>query len=158
PAEDDGMDRADASASEHGDRQLRNHREVEGDPIAFLHSEFTQDVSELADLAVEVAVRQRPLVARLALPDERRLVAARSREVAVHAVDGGVELAAHEPLGLRRLPVENLLPGPLPLELFGEVLPEPLGIALRFAVDRRARDVGVLRELLGRSELALLLQ
>ena len=70
------VDRADARAGEHRDRQLGNQRHVDRDAIALLHAERLQDVRELAHLAVQVAVGQRPAVARLPFPDDRRLVAA----------------------------------------------------------------------------------
>ncbi len=136
-AEDDAVDGADARAREHRDRELGHERQVERDAVALLHAERLQDVGELAHLAVEVEVGQRAAVARLAFPDERGLVAARRANVAVEAVGADVELAADEPLRVRRLPVEDLRPGLHPLELGGERRPERLGIGGRARVDAR---------------------
>ena len=33
-AENDGMNGADAGAGQHGDRQLRDHGQIDGDPVA----------------------------------------------------------------------------------------------------------------------------
>src|SRR5262249_26622223 len=78
--------------------------------------------------------------------------------VPVDAIDRDVQLAADEPLRLRRLPVEDLLPRPVPVELLREALPEADVVPLGLAVDRGIRDVRALRELPRRRELALLLQ
>ena len=43
-AEDDGVRRADAGAGEHGDRQLGDHRHVDGDAVAAPHAELLQRV------------------------------------------------------------------------------------------------------------------
>ena len=76
-AEHHAVDRADARARQHRDGQLRDERQVDRDAIALLHAERLEDVGELADLAVQIEVGQRPAIARLAFPDERGLVAAR---------------------------------------------------------------------------------
>ena len=76
PAEHDGVGRADARAGEHRDGELGNHRHVEGDPIALLHTETLEHVREPAHLAVELPVGEHPGVAGLALPDDGSLVAA----------------------------------------------------------------------------------
>ena len=129
------MDRADARAREHRDRQLGNQRQVDRDAVAALDAERLQHVRELTDLAVEIAVGQRAAVAWLAFPDDRRLVAARSANVPIDAVDAGVERAADEPLRVRRLPLEHARPRREPLELLGEAGPEGLRIALGAGVD-----------------------
>ena len=76
-------------------------------------------------LAREVPVGEHPPIARLALPDDRRLVAARARQVPVEAVGRYVELAVDEPARVRRLPIEHLAPGGHPFERAGLLLPEP---------------------------------
>ena len=70
--------------------------------------------------------------------------------MAVDAVDADVELAAHEPLGIRGLPIEDLVPRFAPVELLREVGPEPLRVFVGPFVDARVVDVGVPAELLGR--------
>ena len=83
---------------------------------------------------MEVEVGQRPPIAGLAFPDDRGLVAARAAHVAVQAVDADVQLAADEPLRMRRLPVEHGRPRTRPLELACQARPERFGISLRFGI------------------------
>ena len=106
-AEDDRVRRADPGAGEHRDRQLGDHRHVDGDPVAGLDAELEQRVGRLADLALEVGVGDRPGVAGLADPVVGDLVAEAALDVPVDAVVGDVELAADEPLGERQVPLER---------------------------------------------------
>ena len=118
-----------------------NQREIDRDAVAALHAERLHDVGELTDLAIQVEVGQRPPIARLTFPDDRRLVAPRSSDVTIDAIDARVERAADEPFRMRRLPLEHLRPLREPLQLVGEACPERLGIALGARVDalHRAR-------------------
>src|SRR5262249_12073232 len=79
-------------------------------------------------------------------------------DVAVEAVDADVQLAADEPLRVRRGPLEDLVPGLDPLELAGEFRPEAFGGFVRALVDRRVGDVRRFCELGRRGELAVLFQ
>ncbi len=126
----DGVHGADASAREHRNRQLGNQREVDRDAVAALHAERLHHVGELTDLTIQVEVGQRPAIARLTFPDDRRLVAPRSPDVTIDAVDARVEGAADEPFRMRRFPVEYLRPLGEPLQFVGKACPESLGIAL----------------------------
>ena len=130
-AEHHGMDGADARARQHRDRQLGNERHVERDAIALLDAERLQDVGELAHLPEEIEVRQRAPIARLALPDKRRLVAAPGAHVAIETIGADVELAADKPLGVRRVPLEHFRPRLNPLELLRKVFPEAFRILPR---------------------------
>jgi hypothetical protein len=122
------MDRPDARAREHRDRQLRDHRQVEGDPISLSDAETFQDVREPADFAMELAVGEHALVAGLPLPDDRRLVAPRAVQVTVETVDRDVELPPDEPLRFGRLPVEDLFPGANQESSRAKPLPELLEV------------------------------
>ena len=106
-AEDDRVRRADPGAGEHRDRQLRDHRHVDRDPVALLDAELLQRVGGLADLAQQVGVGERPRVAGLADPVVGDLVAAAGLDVPVEAVVGDVQLAADEPLRERQVPLEG---------------------------------------------------
>src|SRR5581483_5408536 len=137
-AEDDGVRGTDARAREHRDRQLGNHAHVDRDGRSLLHAEPLQGGRELRDLLLQLGVRDlAALVLRLAFPVIRDLVAAALLDVAVEAVVRDVELAAEEPLRVRRLPFielrERLEPGQ-PLAAF--TLPERLE---RLVVDVRLR-------------------
>src|SRR6185503_10679369 len=155
-AEDDAVGRADPGAGEHRDRELGDHGHVERDAVALPDAERLESVGEAADLAVELLVGQRPLLAGLAFPQDRRLVAPCGGEMAVEAVVSHVRLRADEPFRERQLPVEDLLPGLEPVELLGEVLPEFQPV-LRL-VDLRVLRDGVLHELLRRREGAVFLE
>ena len=108
-AEDDRVGDTDAGAGQHGDRQLEDHRHVDGDPVALLQALVLEDVGELADLGQQLGVGDRDRVARLALPVVGDLVTPAGLDVAVEAVGGDVELAADEPLGEREVPFEGRL-------------------------------------------------
>jgi hypothetical protein len=129
---------ADARAGEHGDGQLRHHRQVDGDAIAFFRAQLLQRIGELADLAVELLVGEDArFVGRIALPDERRLVLARACEMPIEAVVAGVELAAHEPLDLRavEVPAGNLVPFLEPAQAPRLLGPEAVGVGDRAIVE-----------------------
>ncbi len=101
------MRRADFRAGEHGDGQLRHHAHVDRHAVALGDAQRFQRVGKAIHFALEHAERQHARIARLAFPDDRRLVAPRRMRVPVHAVVGDVELAAHEPLGPRRVPLQH---------------------------------------------------
>ena len=94
-------------------------------------------------------------VARLALPVERDLVAVPVLDVPVDAVVGDVQLAADEPLGERRLPVEHLVPLLVPVQPVGLLGPERLAVGVGAGVPV-LRGVGLGGELLARREAAAL--
>ena len=78
---------ADAGAGQHGDRQLGDHRHVDGDPVALLRR--PRPLSTLANrlhLVEQLGVGDGAGVAGLALPVEGDLVAAAGLDVAVEAV------------------------------------------------------------------------
>src|SRR5262249_22113224 len=66
---------------------------------------------------------------------ERGFVFPRPAEMTVQAVGTRVDPPPDEPLGVRRLPVEDPIPRPRPVELAGESRPERLGIAIGLSVD-----------------------
>ncbi|CAM5721014.1 hypothetical protein STENM223S_03407 [Streptomyces tendae] len=157
-AEDDRVRGADAGAGQHRDGGLRDHRHVDGDPVALAHPELQQSVGRLGHLVLELGVGDGAAVARLALEVDRDPVAEPGLHVPVDAVVGDVELAVLEPLGERRVrPVEGLggLLGPgQPAGLLGpEAEPVSLGLFIRLR-----GDVGVRGQVGGGCEASLLLQ
>ncbi len=157
-AEDDRVDGADAGAGQHGDDGLRHHRHVDGDAVALLDAEALQGVGEQVDLAVEVPVGEHAPVAGLALPDDGGLVALAGLDVAVAAVVAGVDLAADEPPGVRRVPLQRLLPGLEPVQPLGGVLPEADRVLPGPFADLAAAHVGGSPELVRWLQPAALLQ
>ncbi len=154
-AEDDGVRGAEARAGEHGDDDLGDHRHVDRDPVALLHPEVGQRVGRPGHQVLEVGVGDvAGVVVGLADPVDGDLVAVAGGDVTVDAVDGGVEGAADEPLGERRVgPVEDLVPLLAPVESFGGLGPEGLPVGVGAGVGL-VGDVGVGREVGGRLEAA----
>ena len=132
--------------------RLRDHRHVDGDPVALLDAQLQQGVGGLGDLVLELGVGDGAGVARLALEVDGDPVAVAGLDVPVDAVVRDVELAVREPLGERRVrPVQRLGrllgPGQPPGLLGPEAEPVSLGLLVRLR-----RDVGVRGELGRRRE------
>ena len=150
-AEHDAVRGADPRTGQHGDRQLGDHGHVDRDPVALADAQLAKGVRHLARLGQELGVGDRPLVARLALPVVGDLVSQPVGHVAVEAVDADVQLAADEPLGERRLPLERCCHGSIQsiaAPLLGPELLEAL-VAGRPLVDGRVVGNGRGRELRG---------
>ena len=141
-AEDDAVHGADARTGEHGDGELGNERQVEGDAVALLHAQRFEHVGEGAHLPEQVPVGQGAPVTRLAFPDDGGAIAPRAVRVAIDAVGADVQLAADEPLRVGRFPAHHVGPGFNPVQLAGERRPEGLGIGRGTVVDGRVRDDG----------------
>src|SRR5579884_1844659 len=124
------------------------------------HAQILEHVREAVHQAVQLGVGEPPHLGRdgLALPHERHLVAVAAPQVAVEAVHGGVELAAHEPLGPGRAPVEHLVPGAKPVELAGPGGPVGLAVGAGLAVGRSVAHVRGSSKCGRRREAALLVE
>ena len=126
PGVDHAVYRADAGAGQHGDGALGGERHVDDHTVALAHAKGAQAVGEPVHLLRQAAVGEHALGAVLAQPDERRLVAVAVDQVAVQRVLGDVALGPHEPAEGGVVPLEHGVPAAHPLELGGDVLPEPL--------------------------------
>jgi len=158
-AEDHVVRCADPRAGEHRDGSFGDHGQVDGDAVALLDPQALQDVGKLADFVVQVLISQRALIARLALPDQRRFVLRRSAQEAVEAVVRHVELPAQEPFGERRAPLQHPVPLPHPAQLAGPLRPEPLRVAARPLIHIITRCIRLAaKRLRGRKSAALLEQ
>ena len=148
---------AEAGAGQHRDHDLGDHRHVDRDPVALLHAELGECVGGPGDLVEQVGVGDvAGVVGRLADPVDRDLVTVAGVDVAVDAVDGGVDGAADEPLREGRVgPVEDLVPLLTPLEALGRIGPEGQAVGVG-AVVGLLLDVGVGCEVGGRLEATLL--
>ena len=151
-AKDDVVDGADPGAGEHRDGEFRHEGHVDGDAIALLDAERPEDVGKLRHFAKELEVGERATIARLAFPDDRRLVPAAATHVAIEAVHRDVQLASDEPLRVRRLPVEHLVPAARPLQLIREFRPERFRIAIGLRVDLFVPNAGLAAERRWRGE------
>ena len=145
-AEHDRMGSADPGAREHRDGELGDHPEVDVDPVALADAQRAECVREAAHLLQELGVRDRQRVPRLALPQERDLVAAARLDVTVEAVDGGVQVSTLEPSDPRRVPLHHGIPGSGPGELAGLFGPEGLVIGPGGLVDGRVTNDGAVSE------------
>jgi hypothetical protein len=91
------VNRTNASTGEHGIRSLRDHRHVDGNSVALSHADALQRVREPADLLIEFAVRDLPVLSHLiALPYDRHLIGA-LLQMAVDAIVRHVQHPAAEP-------------------------------------------------------------
>ena len=141
---DDGVNRADTRASQHGHGAFDGERHVDDDAIALYHPQRFQTVGEAADQAIELAVGDDALGAVFAEPDESGAVAALGVGMTVERVDGDVGLRAGEPLVMDAIPLENLAPRMRPLEAARVVGPEDFWIfkgALALGVPIFLQDV-----------------
>ena len=111
------MHRADPRAGEHGNRSLRNIREINDDTIAFLDAISFQDIREAANLAMQLLIGKCTFVARLTFPDDCRLVPAGASQMPIQAIFRNVEFASDKPLREGRFPFEHLFPSCPPNQL-----------------------------------------
>src|SRR6266566_6366833 len=98
------MDDAKACTGKHGNWQLRDHGEVEGNAVASLDpAEIAEQCGELIDPGVKFLIRDGlgSFCFRLGHPDQSSLVAT-GRQVPIDAVVRSVEPTADEPLPKRR--------------------------------------------------------
>ena len=72
------MHRTDACAGQHGNRGLGNIREINDDAVTLFDLVPFQHIREPADFVMQLLVGKRAFVTRFALPDNRRLIPARS--------------------------------------------------------------------------------
>src|SRR6266851_4070112 len=155
-SEHDRERRPDPRAGQHGHRKLRDHRHIDRDAVALPDAEGLQSVGGARRLVEELLVGDGPGVARLALPVVGDLRPPPGVHMAVEAVLRDVELAAAEPLGVRRLPLENLGKRLPPGESARLLRPEGLEVARRTLVDTGVPDVRLRREPRRRREAAVL--
>ncbi len=138
---------ADPGAGQHRDRQLGDHRHVDGDAVALLDAELLEGVRGLRDLPLQVGEGQRARVARLTDPVVGHLVAEPALHVPIDAVVGDVELPTREPLRERQVPLEGRLERLRPVDpLACELRPEALEVAFGLVVEP-GRCVGLGGEL-----------
>src|SRR3546814_731350 len=136
------MDRADPRAGEHGERRLRDHRQIDGDPVALLRPGRLQHIGEAADLRVKLAIADPPRfrLGVIRLPDDGNVVAP-AFQMPVKAVGADVQHPVLEPFYAEVRLVEG------PVRYLGEWLdpvdppavfqPEGVGIAKRLPIHFR---------------------
>ena len=129
---DGGMHRADARTGQHGDDQFRDHGHVQGHAVALAHPQRAQGMRHPADFRIQHLVGEAAHIhLLLALPDERRLVAAAGIDMPVDAVEGSIELGIGEPsvLVLFVVRIKDLVPALVPVDKLRSARPpEVVGI------------------------------
>ena len=90
PTKDNRVNRSNPGAGQHRDDSLRNERHVDQNAVALFDTIALEDISEDADFAMELVIGQRAALTGFAFPNNGRLVAARSVEMAIEAVFRGV--------------------------------------------------------------------
>ncbi len=143
-AEHDRVHGAEPRDREHRDDRLRDHGEVDRDPVALADAERRERVRGALDLGGQFGVADRTGVARLALPMDGDAVAIAGEHVPVEAVVCDVELAVGEPARERRVrPVQHLREGRVPVHVIPrDVGPEPEPVGLRGLVEGGRGDRG----------------
>jgi hypothetical protein len=106
-AEHDRVHGSDPRAREHGNGKFRNQRQVDRDAIAASDAERQKHVGKLTDLAMQIEIRQRPVIAGFSFPDDRGLVAPCRAHMPIQTVDAGIDLPADKPFRVRRIPLEH---------------------------------------------------
>ena len=112
------MDRTDASARQHGDCKLGNHRHVDTDDVAFLDTQFFQSICESADLAMQFAIGESSLITRFSFEIDRDLFTQPSVKIGIQTVVGGIRHAIGKPFHKRFIPFQDLLKGLKPVKMF----------------------------------------
>ena len=115
------MDGADPGAGKKRDRQFRNHRQVDCDPVASFYAHLLQDIGESADLGVKHLIGINPyIVFRFTLPDESGLVAAAVSQMAVKTVCGNIQLSIDKPVNFRFVKIifKHFVPFFVPVKQF----------------------------------------
>ena len=135
-AEHDGMNGADARASQHAEHGFRHHRHIEDHDVALSDAEVAQHGAEQLHLRQHPAVSESLLgVSDRGIVDQRRLVVA-GGDVAVERVVAGVDDAAGKPAAVEALRlVEHLFRFFDPVDGIGRLAPETFRVALPARVD-----------------------
>src|SRR5256885_10833011 len=86
---------------------------------------------------MKLLISEGPRVAGLAFPNQSRFVASPGSEMAIEAVVRDIDLAAGEPLRMRRLPLQHFVPLPEPVELaLSKPRPKAFRIVSTFCAQR----------------------
>ena len=129
-------DCADLQRCEESDESLGQVRHVDSNHVATTYAETAQSLCEPPDLAVELPVSQRALLALVfAFPEQKRLVPHRGSPVLVDAVQDDVGGAAHAPArpGLTAGQIEHRVVATIKSDIaeFENFLHQPCGIGVR---------------------------
>ena len=135
--EDHRMNRADARACQHRDDRLGHHGHVDNDPIAFLNSLPGEHAGKSCYLIEQFAIGERlDDSGHRTIVNERRLIRPPVFDVAIERIVASIEQSAGEP-SIERRPrvIEHPVPFFIPMNRFGRLGPEILGIVQPASID-----------------------
>lgn len=130
PAENDGVNRTDAGAGEHGKDRLRHHRHIKDDTITFADAALDQRCCDGHHFPKHLIIGKMALLAvHCAVEDDCSLAAAAGGHMPVQAIVAGIGFRAGEPAAIHALiGRENPLRRLEPVDVIGRFAPEGFGI------------------------------
>ncbi len=131
------MHRADARAGQHRDHGFRHHRHIEDDAVALDDAEIGHDRGERLHLLQHLGIGQfGDAACERGIVDQRHLIGASARDMAIERVVAGVDHAAGKPAAVNPLGrIEDLFGRLDPVDLARDLAPKALGIPQRAGVD-----------------------
>ena len=134
-SKDDAVNGTDACTRQHGDGGLWNEGHVDEDTVSLLDPVTLEDIGKLADLAVELAVRQHLFISGLPLPNDGCLVGTGGLKVTVETVLSCIDFTSDKPLCVGELPIEHLGPFLRPVQFLCLACPELVRLVHRFGME-----------------------
>jgi len=126
------VNRADPGTGEHRDRGVRDHRQIQRDPIAPDHALALEDVGKAADAVVELLIGDVLVTLRVVTFPEQGDLIATLIEMAVDAVvadvQGAVVIPADVQIVQREGNIPDLAVGSDPVDALADLAPERLRI------------------------------
>ena len=123
----DGVNGSDPCTSQNGNRQFWNHSHINADTIAFFDPIVLEYIGKLVHLGMQLRIGEQAVVIIriIGFPDDGWLVGL-VYKVPVNTVFGDVEFRAAEPFDgrLLEIPIQDLVPGLLPLKMAGHFPPK----------------------------------
>jgi hypothetical protein len=131
------MHRADPRAGQHRHHRFRHHRHIEDDAVALDDTEVLHDRRERFHLKQHLGVGQLGYAARQRrIVDQRQLVAASIRDMAVERVVAGVDHGTGEPAAIEpHAGVEDSFRWADPVDLARRLAPKAFRVGQRTGVD-----------------------
>jgi hypothetical protein len=95
----DGMNRTDPGACQHGNRQFRDHRQIDAHPITLLNAVLFQYIGKSTDLSVKLLKGKCFLFAgSVPFPDEGGFVSSSGDQMTIQTIHRKVQFSPYKPL------------------------------------------------------------
>ena len=136
-SEHHGVDQADPSTGQHGDRRLGHHRHVNDDPVSLSSALALENTGKARHLIEQVAIAEDlDCLGDRAVINESGLLGPAVCHLTVQGVVASVDDASGEPtVKARPRCIEHLVPFLVPMNRFRRIRPEAFGIVLPPRVD-----------------------